>query len=597
VARLEENGSPPNKLMEEISSPVAVSSKKTKVRDWECWMSSQISRPAIRGLQVLYEWGAMGNWTDGQLIARFVGGDETSEEAFRILIHRHGPMVLGVCRRVLGDQHAADDAFQLTFLIFVKKAGALRDRGLLTNWLYGVALRVAKKERSKGARRDLIERRAAETEVVSQSDHDEIELRSVIDEEIRRLPERYRLPLVLCHVEGLRHEEVAHRLGCPIGTVESRLSRARQQLRARLTRRGLSPTASVIAAVLRPPALKPLAASLAEATLRAAVKVTTPHAGRKLTSLSAISWMRPIPAVRPAIQMGAIASVVVAFVAGLAMLSVAIYKAAGEPTRIDRTDARARSTKVPLEPIRPSRFPSAIAQPLADITIDGRLDDWPSDLQKYPIRNKLVDHPSYDSTEAIDDSDSSDYFMAGYDQKAGLLYLAVVVHDDDIVVHPSDPRGTDAVEVYVDGTFSNRSIPHPDGDWREALDARTMPVLQYVGVPGRAAAYGDRWRANPSLVYARQKESRTRMQFQRTGDVITYEWAVTTFDSFPEKPTQLVPGKRLGLDIAVLDKDKKKSSPTSRQPSFRTWGAAPVEFKGCDAGSLGELILEQSPPP
>src|SRR5271156_2647415 len=133
----------------------------------------------------------MGSWTDGQLIARFLGGDETSEEAFRILIHRHGPMVLGVCRRVLGDQHAAEDAFQLTFLIFVKKAGALRDRSLLTNWLYGVALRVAKKERSKGVRREFVERRAAESEIGQERDADEVELRSVIDEEIRRLPERY----------------------------------------------------------------------------------------------------------------------------------------------------------------------------------------------------------------------------------------------------------------------------------------------------------------------------------------------------------------------------------------------------------------------
>ena len=95
----------------------------------------------------------------------------------------------------------------------------------------------------------------------------------MIDEEIRRLPERYRLPLVLCHVEGLRHEEVAHRLGCPIGTIESRLSRARQQLRARLTRRGLSPTAASMAAVLRPLALEGVAASLAEATVRAGAEV------------------------------------------------------------------------------------------------------------------------------------------------------------------------------------------------------------------------------------------------------------------------------------------------------------------------------------
>src|SRR5262249_45666236 len=107
------------------------------------------------------------------------------------------------------------------------KARALRDWSLLTNWLHGVALRVARNARGKNARRQFVERRAAETATGTQRDPAEIDLRMVIDEEIRRLPERYRLPLVLCHVEGLRHDEVAHRLGCPIGTIESRLSRAR----------------------------------------------------------------------------------------------------------------------------------------------------------------------------------------------------------------------------------------------------------------------------------------------------------------------------------------------------------------------------------
>src|SRR5262249_43664556 len=192
----------------------------------------------------------------------------------------------------------------------------------------------------------------------------------------------------------------------------------------------------------------------------------------------------------------------------------------------------------------------------------------------------------------LEADDSSPYFMAGYDPKGSLLYVAVVVHDDDVVVHSSDPRATDAVEIYVDGTFSNRKIPVPGGDWRESLDARKMPVLQYVGVPGRVPAYGDRWGANPSLVYAKQKESRTKMQVQRTGDVMTYEWAVAVFDAFPGKPSELLPGKKLGLDIAVLDKDRKKSRSSARPPSFRTWGAPPVEFKGCDSGSLGELTLE-----
>ena len=172
-----------------------------------------------------------------------------------------------------------------------------------------------------------------------------------------------------------------------------------------------------------------------------------------------------------------------------------------------------------------------------------------------------------------------------------MLYLAVVVHDADNVVHASDAHATDAVEIYVDGLSSSRKILTPGGDWNDVLNAATMPVLQYAGVPGKVAAYGDRWGANPSLVYARQKESRTKMQYRRSGDVMTYEWAVKVFDSFPEKPTELIPGKKLGLDIAVLDKDPKKPGFARAKPTFRTWGEPPTGFKGCDAGSLGELTL------
>src|SRR5205085_9837424 len=125
-------------------------------------------------------------------------------------------------------EHAAEDAFQATFLVLVKKAGTLRDCNLLTNWLYGVALRVASKEKVRGARRRAVERQAAEQTARPGGGPDQGELWSVIGEEVRRLPQRYRLALVLCHLEGLRPEELAQRLGCPVGTVERGLLRARE---------------------------------------------------------------------------------------------------------------------------------------------------------------------------------------------------------------------------------------------------------------------------------------------------------------------------------------------------------------------------------
>ena len=158
----------------------------------------------------------MGSWTDSQLMTQFLAGQEGSEPAFRMLIHRHGPMVLGVCRRILGDEHAAEDAFQATFLVLLQKARTLRDCDLLTNWLYGVALKVAAGKSTK-ALGDVVERQVAESSMTSEVESDQSELRSVIDEEIQRLPERYRLPLVLCHVEGLRHDEVARGLAARSG--------------------------------------------------------------------------------------------------------------------------------------------------------------------------------------------------------------------------------------------------------------------------------------------------------------------------------------------------------------------------------------------
>ncbi len=190
--------------------------------------------------------------------------------------------------------------------------------------------------------------------------------------------------------------------------------------------------------------------------------------------------------------------------------------------------------------------------------------------------------------------------MVGFDRDDSLIYLAVVVPDESLKVHRDGRSGpasgdfspafeTDAVEVYIDGTFSDTRIPMPP-EGLLGLDASKMPALQYVGVPGRVAAYRDPWGANPSLVYAKTRESRTKMKYRREGEITTYEWAIQAYDHFPDKPTRLSAGTRLGLDVAVVDDDTG-----SALPSFLTWGSPVVTFKGCDAGSLGELILIEKP--
>jgi RNA polymerase sigma factor (sigma-70 family) len=180
---------------------------------------------------------ADGDLTDRHLLERFVAARD--EAAFAELVRRHGPMVLGVCRRLLADAHEAEDAFQATFLVLVHKAAAISRPELLGPWLHGVAHRIA------GRARQAARRRAREREAVTMPDGDPAvevvwrELRQVLDEELGRLAQKYRAPLVLVYLQGKTTEEAARLLGCPKGTVLSRLARGRDRLRDRLVRRGV----------------------------------------------------------------------------------------------------------------------------------------------------------------------------------------------------------------------------------------------------------------------------------------------------------------------------------------------------------------------
>jgi len=189
---------------------------------------------------------------DEQLLDRFLNQDnEAAEAAFRAIVVRHGPMVLGVCRHVLNQQQDAEDAFQATFLVLARKAGSIRDRRVLARWLYEVAYRIAMRAKTNGVRRRAHERQGGEmVATVSVDDHSWRELRPVLHDEVNRLPEKYRLPVILCYLEGKTNEEVAQLLHWPVGTVKGRLSRARDLLRSRLTRRGLALSAVMLVTAL-----------------------------------------------------------------------------------------------------------------------------------------------------------------------------------------------------------------------------------------------------------------------------------------------------------------------------------------------------------
>jgi RNA polymerase sigma factor (sigma-70 family) len=209
-------------------------------------MDENSTESILHDLSTLFRFGAAAGLTDGQLLDRFAAGGDAAQAAFEGIIRRHGPMVLGVCRRALGDVHAAEDAFQATFLVLAFRAHAITRRDSLAPWLHGVASRLARRARVLARKRQEMSRPLPELAAL-ETTGETADLRPVLDEELGRLPEKYRCPLVLCYLEGLTQGEAARALGWTKGTVSGRLARAKHLLRGRLTRRGLAPAAGLLA--------------------------------------------------------------------------------------------------------------------------------------------------------------------------------------------------------------------------------------------------------------------------------------------------------------------------------------------------------------
>jgi RNA polymerase sigma factor (sigma-70 family) len=219
-----------------------------------------------------------GRPTDGQLLERFVAQRE--EAAFEELVRRHGPMVLGVCRRALHNEHDVEDAFQATFLVLVRKARSVKPRDLVGHWLYGVAYRTALRARSLDARRrdkeKAMPRPAAPSTGLWQ------DVMPLLDRELSGLPEKYRIPVVLCDLEGKSRKEVAGILGCSEGTLSSRLARARSLLAQRLSRRGVTLSGGALAALVAADGvLACVSAPLLSSTTKAALLIA---AGQEATA-------------------------------------------------------------------------------------------------------------------------------------------------------------------------------------------------------------------------------------------------------------------------------------------------------------------------
>lgn len=253
-------------------------------------MVHRAGQGAFRDLQTLFDLGSTGSLGDRRLLELFADRrDSVGEAAFATIVQRHGPMVLRVCTSVLGDGADASDAFQATFLVLVRKRAEVEGLESLAGWLHGVACRVAAKARVDRARRRKAEERGGLRVVEAAPDDapERAELDLAVQREVARLPEKYRSVVVLCYWEGLTQEQAADRLDRPIGTVRSRLARARDILRKRLTRQGLALGESSLGALV----LGSVPSSLVRSTIAVAVQALAGRAAGVSAALAAsIIW-------------------------------------------------------------------------------------------------------------------------------------------------------------------------------------------------------------------------------------------------------------------------------------------------------------------
>ena len=290
--------------------------------------------------------------SDSQLLLQFVG--RRDEAAFAALLQRHGPLVFAVCRQVLREAHDAEDAFQATFLVLARKAASIRKRESLAAWLHKVAFNIAWTVKTSTSQRQANERQAismSQTNLV-----DEVALRdlqTLIHEEVDLLAEKYRVPIVLCYLEGKTHEVAARQLGWPLGTVKGRLARARDLLRTRLVRRGLTLSGGTLATVLTQSAASGhVSAALLGQTLSAAVSFAA--GGTIPAGTASAQAVTLAQGALPAIPGAKLLAVLVMIVG--AALAATYSLVAG--LSVDRQEIRA------LVPDQPAEKPQALADPL-----------------------------------------------------------------------------------------------------------------------------------------------------------------------------------------------------------------------------------------
>ncbi len=340
---------PRHKFMRNIA-PGDTTLKKQPKSGAEVEMRGTPADPFFRHVRRVFNLGAVGTVSDAQLLDWFVSSrDDSAEAAFEELMIRHGPMVFGICNRVLRDKHDAQDAFQAVFLVLANRARSIRRRDSVASWLFGVAQRVAARARNRAARRRAIDQTAAAQATDCYALPEEDSDRETVHEELDRLPERLKAPVVLCYLEGLSYDAAAHQLELTEGALRGRLAQARKRLRSRLARRGVTVPAALIAAGASTQAQAAIPEALVRSTIQIANGLTSGN-GVALLAKGVLNsmWVSQLKIAAGVLLITA-ATILTAGIAWALAPRVGIQTAAGQPgTTPHKTDDiiknRVRST-------------------------------------------------------------------------------------------------------------------------------------------------------------------------------------------------------------------------------------------------------------
>lgn len=371
---------------------------------------------------------------DSQLLSRWLS--ERDQAAFELIVWRHGPAVLGVCQRLLARSQDVEDAFQATFLVFLRKAHTIGKHASIGSWLYKVAYRVALQARSRSARETLLDGRDVLVPAPDTADTAAWrEVRLVLDEEVTRLPERYRAAFVLCCLQGKTNADAARELGVPTGTVLSRLSRARERLRVRLTRRGVTLTAGALASGIAADASASVPAPLVVSTIRAVLLGASEQAvaAGAISAQTAVLTKGALHAMWLTKLQTTTAAVLIAILVGGGSVTVYQTLAAGPD------DPTAKLTKAQEAPDRPAEKIKTRKVAKQRTQVDPLVDQVMRALAQEEIKRLEARVKSLESKLINFESLTNTYSLPG--KKANQLTTTILVPDAPAVT----PFGSGAV--------------------------------------------------------------------------------------------------------------------------------------------------------